>query len=97
MQSHQITPLFSVEGQRLEAMRELKKSPTKMAVVYELEQDRTGRVQYTYEILPVKETRPGQEWAAPVGWTGKVRAVIYPWEVETKTVQLISVYHEYYP
>lgn len=95
MQSYQITPLFSVEGQRLEAIRELKKSPTKMAVVYELEQDRTGRVQYTYEILPLKETRPGQEWPASVGWSGKVRAVVYPWELEVSTVQIINVYNQF--
>lgn len=96
MQSHQITPLFSVEGQRLEAIRELKKQPLKMAVVYELEQGRTGRIQYTYEILPVKEYRPGDEWPAPVGWTGKVCVVVYPWEVEVKTVQIINVFNQYH-
>ncbi len=96
MQSHQITPLFSVEGQRIEAIRELKKYPCKMAVIVELEQDRTGRIQYTYEIRKTEQINIGQEWTAPVGWTATVRAVVYPWQIEVSTVQIINVYHEYH-
>ena len=95
MHSHQITPLFSVEGQRLAALHELKKQPGKMAVVIEQEQERTFRILYTFEIISLQEVTPGQEWSGPVGWTAKVRAVVFPWEIQEKTVKIINIYHEY--
>lgn len=91
--SHQITPLFSVEGQKMEAIKELKKNPLKMAVVIEYEQERTGRIQYTYELLKIQFFNVGQEWPAMPGWIGKIRAVIFPWEVEAKTVQIVHIHH----
>ena len=79
--SHSFTPLFSVEGQKVEAIRELRKQPFKMAIVLEYEQERTGRVQYTYELRNVTQINVGADWPSMPGWIGKVRAVIYPWEV----------------
>lgn len=76
-----LIPLFSVEGQKREALKELRKQKSKMAVVYELEQERTSRVQYSYQLVEPAEIKVGQEWQAPPGWTGKVRAVVFPWEV----------------
>lgn len=51
-----------------------------MAVILEIEQSRTSRVQYTYELCKTEHVTIGQEWSAPVGWSATVRAVIYPWE-----------------
>lgn len=93
--SHQITPLFSVEGQKMQAIQELKGQPNKMAVVIEFEQARTSRIMYTYQIINAKPVKVGQEWSAPVNWTGIVRAVVYPWEIEQKTV-IINHYHEHH-
>ncbi|WP_028665937.1 hypothetical protein [Runella zeae] len=76
-----LIPLFSVEGQKQEAIKELRKRNYMMAVVYELEQERTSRIQYSYQIIEVTSIRVGQEWQAPPGWIGRVRAVIFPWEV----------------
>lgn len=93
--SHQITPLFSVEGQKMQAMQELKDQPKKMAVVIEFEQSRTSRIMYTYQIIDITEIKVGHEWSAPVNWTGRVRAVVYPWEIQQKPV-IINHYHEHY-
>ncbi|NBB18838.1 hypothetical protein GVN20_05670 [Runella sp. CRIBMP] len=91
--SYQITPLFSVEGQRMEAIKELKKHPLKMAVVLEYEQERTGRIQYTYELLKIQFFNVGQEWPAMPGWVGKIRAVVFPWEIESKSVQIYHIHN----
>jgi hypothetical protein len=82
--SYQITPLFSVEGQRQQAINELRNQPTKMAVVIEFEQERTARIMYTYQITDIAPVKVGNEWNAPVNWTGKVRAVVFPWDIEPK-------------
>lgn len=92
MQSHQITPLFSVEGQRMQALHEMKNYPLKMAVIIEQEQDRTGRIIYTYELIKPHPYKVGQEWSAPVGWKATVRAVIFPWEAQAEsTIKTIII------
>jgi hypothetical protein len=82
--SHQITPLFSVEGQKIQAIQELRDQPHKMAIVIEFEQYRTARIIYTYQIIDIVPVKVGHEWTAPVNWTGKIRAVVFPWEIESK-------------
>jgi hypothetical protein len=82
--SHQITPLFSVEGQRMQAIQELKDQPNKMAVVIEFEQARTSRIMYTYQIVDIAPIKVGHEWSAPANWTGIIRAVVFPWELQQK-------------
>lgn len=92
MQSHQITPLFSVEGQRMLALQEMKKNPLKMAVIIEQEQERTGRILYAYELIKPHPYRVGQEWNAPVGWKATVRAVVFPWNAQAETeAQIIFI------
>ncbi len=85
MQSHQITPLFSVEGQRMQAIHEMKNHPLKMAVIIEQEQDRTGRILYTYELTKPYPYQLGQAWSAPLGWKATVRAVVFPWNAQAET------------
>lgn len=92
---HQLTPLFSVEGQKQEAIKELKRHPNKMAVVIEFEQERTGRVQYTFEIVNLSPFRVGHEWPAPVGWNGVIRAIVMPWEKDQNQV-IHQVNNHYY-
>jgi hypothetical protein len=94
--SHQITPLFSVEGQKMQAIAELRDQPQKMAIVIEFEQVRTARIMYTYQIIDIAPVKVGQEWSAPVNWSGRVRAVVFPWEVEIRAVQIINIYHEHH-
>lgn len=91
--SHQITPLFSVEGQKMQAIAELRDQPEKMAIVIEFEQNRTGRITYTYQIVDIAPIKVGHEWSAPVNWTGRVRAVIYPWEIVQPAI--VNHYHFY--
>lgn len=82
--SYQITPLFSVEGQKMQAISELHDQPNKMAVVIEFEQARTARIIYSYQITDIAPVKLGDDWNAPANWTGKVRAVVFPWEINQR-------------